>query len=343
MSDYYSVLGVEKDASDDDIKNAYRKLAVKYHPDKNSEKDAEEKFKSVTEAYETLKDPSKRRQYDASLIHQKFNFSDIFTHGFGFSNSTFNFSSSKTHIKRGKKGFDIRIMLEITLEEILTGTKKKIKYKRNEKCSTCSGLGTLNQEKITCDKCNGNGYVHIRAQLGSMIVNQQTVCDQCNGLGKTVKYDCPTCHGFGIILSECSVDIPVNKGINDDIEIIIKYYGHHGERNGISGNLIVKFRTKPHEKFLREQDNIVEIIKVPYSTIIFGKELTVDTLRGQSTVIILPNTDSHTDIVIPEMGLPNINDNSKYGSHVVRVVLDVPKSLTDKQKQIINSLKEVGL
>lgn len=343
MLNYYSILGVDKDASDDDIKKAYRKLAIKYHPDKNKDKDTEEDFRSITEAYETLKDPSKRRKYDY-MQGTTINFSDVFTNShFDFSRSTFNFSSSKVHVKRGKKGADIRITLEITLEEVLTGTQKKIRYKRYEKCSVCSGLGALNREKVVCENCKGSGYIYTNIQMGGLLLKKQTVCDKCGGIGKTVKYDCTLCEGKGIILSDCSVDILISKGTSEDTETIIRYYGHHGERNGISGNLIVRFKLKQHEKFLREQDNIVEIVKVPYSTIIFGQEMIVDTLKGQRNISVLPRTNSHTDIIISQMGLPNINDNLKYGDHIVRIVLDVPQELTDSQKILINSLKGVGL
>lgn len=333
---YYSILGVDKYASDDDIKTAYRKLAVKYHPDKNKDKCAAEEFRNITEAYEILKDSSKRLKYDMQGTINNFS-----NNNYDFSRSTFNFS--KVHVKRGKRGSDIRIMLEITLEEVLTGTQKKIRYKRYDKCSVCSGLGTLNQEKVVCKKCKGSGYTYVHLQAGGILFKQQTVCDQCGGIGKIVKYDCTSCEGKGIILSDCSVDIPISKGTSEDTEIVIKYYGHHGERNGISGNLIVKFKLKQHKKFLREQDNVVEIVKVPYSTIIFGKEIVVDTLKGQRNISILPRTNSHTDIIIPQMGLPNINDNLKYGDHIVRIVLDVPQELTDSQQKLINSLKGEGL
>lgn len=339
--DYYSILGIEKNASEEEIKKAYRKLAVQYHPDKNPDnKEAEQKFREITEAYETLKEPSKRAQYDNAA--NSFDFSNVFSgpFDFGFTVNNANFNRAP---RRGKKGSDIKVTLEISLEEVLTGTKKTIKYKRNDKCNTCSGRGYLNEEKTSCSKCGGSGQIFTNFQSGHMLIRQQTVCDQCLGSGRSVKYDCQTCGGKGIVVNDCTLDIPIAKGINENIDAIMRYYGHHGERNGIPGNLIVKFKIKPHAKFYRENNNIVGELKIPFSTAVLGTNAKIETLKGFKQVTIAPGIMSHTDIIIPEYGLPDAKNDKKIGDHIVRVIIDVPKDLNEKQKELIAALQKEGL
>lgn len=334
--DYYSILDVSKNASEEDIKKAYRKLAVQYHPDKNpGNKDAEEKFRQITEAYETLKDPIKRQKYDQPS-------SDMFKEGFpfGFSFTGFNVRST---IKRGKRGSDIKITLEITLEEVMTGGKKTIKYKRYDKCGDCSGLGFKDNEKFNCTKCGGSGQIKQTFRQGQMILNQVQVCDQCHGLGKSVKYDCKLCSGKGVVVSDCIIDVNINPGVDENVDFIMKYYGHHGERNGIPGNLIVKFKIKQHSKFTREKDNIIQQITVPFSTAVLGSQFDVETLKGNRTVVIEPGTVSTSEIVLSSLGLPIFTNPTKFGNHIVRIFIDVPKTLNDKQKELILQLQKEGL
>jgi molecular chaperone DnaJ len=339
QKNFYLILGLEKTANEEDIKTAYRKLAIKYHPDKNpNDKIAEEKFKEITEAYETLKDPIKRNKYDLLNIS-----SNIFTGQFDFSNFDLSGFSSIKQSKRGRRGSDIKISLNITLDEVFTGSKKVIKYKRHDKCSNCCGTGSLTNEKNICSRCNGTGKIRNTITNGHMMINQHYICDQCNGLGKSIKYDCSICQGKGVVLKDCTLEIPINKGVQEDIDNIFKYYGHQGERNGLPGNLIVKFKTKTHEKYIRQGDNIIEVIKIPYTTAIFGTNLQISTFHGKNQITICSGILSHSEISIANYGLPNFYNPSNFGNHIVRIIIDVPVNITDEQKNILCELQKVGL
>jgi len=354
--DYYDVLGVQKSASDDEIKKSYRKLAVKFHPDKNpGDKTAEDKFREATEAYEVLKDTQKKQQYDMNGTRPSFNFNDIFK-GFGFGGAQFfrhnpfegftttaNTNTSAPHPQRGSRGQDIRITLDVTFEEILNGGRKTIKYKRYDKCKTCSGRGTAGNDRSNCATCKGSGRISMTHNFGNVAINQESVCPQCNGSGKLVKYDCVDCSGKGIVLSDSIVKVTLNKGLSENNNITMKYYGHCGEHQGISGNLIVTFRIKRHDKFTRRYDDVLYNATLTYSQAVLGCTLDIDTLYGTKRIPVAPNTKGGQTIIMKGHGLPNFNHPSKLGSQIIKFVIDIPQDLTSEQQDIIKKLREVGL
>ena len=296
--DYYEVLGVSKDATDDELKKAYRKLAIKYHPDKNpGDKEAEEKFKEAAEAYDVLRDKDKRARYDqfghAGVDGQGgfgggagMNMDDIFSmfgdiFGGGFGGFGGFGSRSNGRGKRVNKGGNLRIRVKLTLEEIEQGVEKKIKVKKYVECSSCKGSGAkAGSEKITCSHCGGSGVI-IQVQrtiLGNM--QTQTTCPHCNGEGTIIKDKCPDCRGEGIVQSEEIVEIKIPAGVQDGMQLAMRGLGNAGARNGINGDLIVVIEEVKHEIFERDGNNLCMQTYITFSEAVQGSTIEVPTLAS---------------------------------------------------------------
>jgi molecular chaperone DnaJ len=327
--DYYSILDVSKDATDEQIQSSFRKLALKYHPDKNTDKDAVTRFNEINEAYQVLGDKDKKLQYDSP---QSFNFSSIFNSAFtGFNQN----------LRRGQRGQDIIITLEITLEEVLKGAKKIIKYKRQDKCEKCSGHGSTDYNKSVCPKCKGSGQIIDTRHTGFFMINSATICDQCSGSGHVFKNDCVDCNGTGRVLKESIVNINVDVGTMENNDMVLKYYGHVGDHNGISGNLIIKFKIKEHAYFKRQDHDIVYVVHLLISQAVLGHAVKVKTLVGSEEDINISASDVNVgSIILQNKGLPY---DGKRGNQIIKLVVDIPQQLTDSQKMFFESIKREGL
>lgn len=347
--DYYEVLGVPKDASEDQVKKAYRKLAVKYHPDKNEDdKTAEEKFREATEAYEVLKDTSKRQAYDGrgQRIHinlqdilRSGSFSSVFSSADG--NPFFRSTTSRTNV-RGARGQNIRILMDLTIEDVLHGAKKTIKYKRYEKCTSCNGRGASGGFS-SCSKCKGSGKISASSNFGSFRFDNTGVCDVCNGSGRALTFDCKPCSGSGRVLKETLLPITVNKGTTEQTAITMKYYGHQGERNGVAGSLQIAFKYKPHPLFKRNGNDVIYDVHLPLSKAVLGGIVLVKTLHGNDVEIDVPQGTNNGDRkVVAGHGLPDFS-SGKLGNQIIRFKIDMPKELTKRQTDLFNLLKEEGL
>jgi molecular chaperone DnaJ len=327
--DYYKILGVSKQATDEEIKRAFRKLALIYHPDKNENKD-DKQFKEISEAYETLSDEKKRAQYDNP-------YPSFFDMDIQFTNF-----KSTNHQQRGIRGQDIIITFELSLYEILTGTTKTIKYKKYNKCAKCNGFGSENRKIELCFKCNGTGHISLTRQLDNFTINNIIVCDKCNGQGSIAKFDCIDCSGSGRILQETILPVNVNPGIDENYDLIIRHYGHCGEHNGVSGSLIVKIKTKNDEFLIRSGCDIIYVAHLTISQAVLGCNLVIKTLQGNEDIKVEPSTQSNTARVIKSLGLPIINSDKK-GDQIIKFIVDIPNNLNQEQSNLFKQLSEVGL
>lgn len=326
--DYYEILGVSRQASEVEIKQAFRKLALKYHPDKNDNKD-DSQFKEITEAYETLSDEKKRAKYD-----------NPYTSFFDMSYA--NFSRTNFNFQRGIKGQDIIINLELSLYEISTGTTKTIKYKKYNKCTKCNGFGSENRKVETCTKCRGSGRINSAKQINNFTINNIVICDKCHGQGSITKFDCLDCSGSGRILQEIILPINICPGIDENNDLIIKYHGHCGEHNGIAGNLIVKVITKHDEFLIRLGCDIIYTAHLTISQAVLGCNLAIKTLQGDRDIKVDAFTQSNTAKVLKGHGLPKI-DSDKKGDLIIKFIIDIPNNLNEKQYKLFTQLSEEGL
>jgi molecular chaperone DnaJ len=356
--DYYEILGLSKIASADEIKKAYRKLAVKYHPDKDG--GDETKFKEISEAYEVLKDPSKRQRYDqfghagmggstgggssgfegfqgfgGQGQNINFDFGDM---GLGDIFSSFFGGSGGRQQERTPRGHDVATELELTFEEAVFGTEKKLSLTLEDVCSHCKGSAVEpGHELKTCDTCKGSGQqVRIMNTIFGQI-QQAVVCPTCKGKGKVPEKSCTVCRGKGTEKKSQKIDLKIPAGIDDGSTIRLRERGE-AVANGHKGDLYVNIRVKPHKHFTREGDLILSDEHIDMVDAALGTEIEVDTVDGPLTMKVPSGTQSGTDFKLTGHGVPHLR-NPKRGDHIVTIHVDTPTKLSKKQKELFEELK----
>jgi len=344
--DYYEVLGVERDVSRDDVRRAFRKLAMKYHPDRNpGDREAELRFKEAAEAYEVLSDDEKRARYDrygkAGVKGQVHDFSssqDIFSMfgdifgGGGIFGDLFGGMAGEA----GQGGVSLRCGVDVTFEEAAEGITKTIRLKRAEPCDACRGTGAENGTEIeTCTQCRGAGSVLRSAGFFAM----RTTCDRCGGAGSIVKTPCPECHGEGRIERKTKVEVEVPAGIEDGTRIRLRGQGEVAAPGGPRGDLYCHVRVEPHEFFLRDGDNLICEVPITYSQAALGTEADVPTLKGAAKLSIPRGTQSGELFRLRGQGVPNVRSGRK-GDLIAQAVIEVPKKLGERQEELLRELAE---
>jgi molecular chaperone DnaJ len=353
--DYYEVLGVSKNASKEEIKDAYRKLAMQYHPDRNKAADAEDKFKEISEAYAVLSDNQKRRQYD-TLGHagfdQRYTAEDIFRGadfesifrdiGFGFGDlfrtffgGGFGGGGFRERVNRGQ---DLGYEIEITLEEAAKGTEKVILIPRTEKCEVCDGLGASpGTSPKTCPKCNGMGKIRNMKKNSFLTYVQVTPCSECRGSGKLIEAPCKKCYGTGLTKKRSRIHVKIPEGIDEGYQLRLRGEGEMAPNGGQPGDLYVLVHLARHKSFMREGDDLWHVLMIGYPQAALGAEVSVPTLDGPATVKIKPGTQAGETIRLKGKGMPRFRGYGK-GDLLVRVGITVPKRLTAKQRELLEQL-----
>lgn len=352
--DYYSVLGVDKSASDADIKSAFRKKAKDCHPDLHpDDKQKEAEFKELNEAYAVLSDSDKRQKYD-QFGHAAFDpsmgggngggnpfgggyggfndFSDIFSSFFGggFSQS----SNSNTPMA----GDDLRYSMTLTFEEAAFGVTKEILVSREESCSSCGGSGAkAGTQPQRCPTCNGSGKVRTQQNTILGAITSTRECPSCRGTGKIIKEPCPDCKGRGRVKKSSRVQLKIPAGIDNGQTLNVHGEGEAGYRNGPRGNLYVTINVKPHKLFVRRGYDLLYRMSIPYTTAVLGGEIVVPTLQEQVRYYVPQGTQSETTFRLKDQGIPRLNANGK-GDLLVTVTIDVPKRISEEQRSLLEQL-----
>ncbi len=348
MKDYYKILGVNKNATQEEIKKAFRQLALKYHPDRNpGDKQAEEKFKEINEAYSCLSDPEKRANYDrygtaegfgygtgfgAGTTYGGFNdiFEDIFEDFFGA------FGGFKK--QRPTKGADLRYNLNITLEEAYSGVDKTIEILKWQTCDTCSGGGAApGTTPISCPYCKGTG--HIRYQQGFFSVSK--TCGKCHGNGKIIQKPCPSCKGEGRVRVKKELSVKIPAGVDNGSRLRLSGEGEPGIYGGPAGDLYVVISVDEHPFFKRDGLDIYCNIPISFTKAVFGGEIEVPTLNGTVKLKIPAGTPSGKSFHLKAKGMPKIM-SSQRGDQIVSVYIDVPKKLTPRQKELLEEFEQIS-
>ena len=359
--DYYEVLGVSRDATEDEIKKAYRKLAMKYHPDKNPDnKEAEEKFKEASEAYEVLSDKEKRQLYDQyghEGIDQQFgnggfswndfshfdDISDLFGGGFSSIFDTLfggGFSSRSRESQRySNQGENIQIDLALTLKEIALGTEKKVRITVKDVCDQCRGTGSADGKAETCPQCHGTGQVRTVRQ--SLFGQMQSIseCPSCRGEGKIIRNKCPKCMGEGRISKNKEINVKIPAGVEENQVIRLRGQGNVGPRNGSYGDILVVIHEKPDELFERDGNNIILELPITVTQAVLGDEVIVPTLTGTAKMKIPPGTQSGRIFRLRGQGIKGLNSYSR-GDLLVKIKVVVPTKLSREEMELYNRLKE---
>lgn len=357
--DYYEILEVTKNASAGDIKKAYRKIAMKYHPDRNpGDQTAEEKFKEAAEAYEILSNADKRAQYDR-FGHSAFsqgrgggfsggmNMDDIFSQ-FGdiFGEDVFGSffggagRSSSQARRRGTRGSNLRVRIKLNYEEIAKGTTKTIKVKKYLRCNTCGGSGAKDKNSSqTCQTCGGSGQVRRVQQtfLGQM--QTVTTCPDCNGEGSVITSKCPACKGDGRIYGEENVTIEIPAGVQAGMQLSMSGKGNMGERGGGPGDLIILIEEESHPQLQREGNNVAFDLYISFTDAVFGTQTEVPTVDGRAKIKIPPGTQSGKIFRLKGKGFPNVDSYGR-GDQLIHVNVWTPQNISEEEKDILEPLKE---
>lgn len=354
--DYYEVLGVSKNASADEIKKAYRQLALKYHPDRNpDDKDAEEKFKEAAEAYSVLSDADKRARYDRYGFagmnggsasgggfggFGDFDLSDIlnsvFGQGFNFGGfSGFSGGSGSGQVRQ--RGSNLRVKVKLNLQEIAKGAKKKIKLTKYVPCTHCNGSGAEGNETQTCPTCHGRGQVvqTVNSFFGQM--QTASVCPTCGGKGTIIKKKCTHCYGEGIVKGEEVIDIDIPAGVGEGMQLTIRGKGNAGPRNGINGDLIVVIEEEDHKDFERDENNLIYSLFISISDAILGTQVEIPTIDGKVRMKIAPGTQSGQVLRLKGKGLPEVN-GYRTGDMLVNVNVWIPKKVSKEEEKLLQQL-----
>lgn len=354
--DYYEVLGVGRNAEQNDIKKAYRKLAIQYHPDKNpGDKAAEEKFKEAAEAYEVLSDADKKARYDrfghagvnANAGGGGFTVEDIFQQFgdiFGDSGSGNPFESffgggrSRSR-PRGQKGSNLRIKVALTLEEISTGVTKKIKVKKHLSCTTCNGSGAKDSSSVkTCSTCRGTGYVR---QVKNTFLGQMqttTTCPSCSGSGQVVTASCSKCKGDGRNYGEETIEIEIPAGVEEGMQLSLRGKGNAGMKGGPAGDLLINIEEKPHQNLQRDGMNLIHELYLNFADAALGTSVEVPTIEGRVKIKIPPGTQSGKMFRLKGKGLPSIQSYGK-GDQMIHINVWTPKKLNNDERAVLEQLR----
>ena len=357
--DYYDILGVSKDASSEELKKAYRKMALKYHPDKNpNNKEAEEKFKEAAEAYEVLSNPDKRQRYDqfghsgvggasgfgGAGAHMSMDdifshFGDIFGSAFGGSFGG-SFGGQRPGRRRVRRGSNLRVKVKLSLKEMAHGTEKKIKLRKYVTCSACHGSGAENgSSKNTCPTCRGTGQV---TQISNTFLGQMqttSTCPQCGGEGEIITSKCKQCHGNGIVQGEEIITLKIPAGVAEGMQLSVSGKGNAGPRGGIPGDLIVMIEERKDESGLvRDGNNLLYDLFITFSDAALGTTSEVPTIDGKAKIKIPAGTQSGKILRLKGKGFPDVNGYGK-GDLLVNVHVWVPKHLTKEEKEMLEKLK----
>jgi len=357
--DYYEVLGVEKGASADEIKRAYRKSAMKYHPDRNpGNKEAEEKFKELGEAYEVLSNDEKRSRYDqfgfagvdpnysAGQGGNPFggsgfggfgDFGDIFGDIFG---GAFGGGSSRSNANAPRRGENVGARLDLSFEEAAFGCEKEVSAARIENCAACSGSGSADGKVETCSQCHGSGQVRTVQNFMGMQMQSTSVCPQCGGKGKVIKNPCSTCRGKGKVRRSVKIKVKVPAGVDAGQSVRVRGEGCVGSNGGPSGDLMAEIYIKRHPIFQRNGTEVYCEVPISFAQAALGGEIQVPTLDGKVAYTIPEGTQTGREFVLNDKGIPSVNNPSRRGRHHFTVVVETPTKLTREQKELLRQLDD---
>lgn len=362
--DYYKILGVEKNATDEEIKRAYKKTAIKYHPDRNpGNKEAEEHFKKAAEAYDVLKDPDKRARYDqfgkagvegmggaggfgagGMDINDIFSrFGDIFE-GMGFGGFGGGFGGGGRARTRQHRGNDLRLKVRLTLKEMATGVTKKFKVKKNVPCEHCHGCGCADgHQPEQCPTCHGTGYIIRQRQSFLGMMQSQEVCPECHGEGTVIKNPCPHCHGNGVTAGEEIVEINIPAGVVGGMAITVEGKGNAGMHNGVPGDIIVVIEEEEDKELIRDGQDLIYNLLLTIPQAVLGDTVEIPTIDGRARIKIKPGTQPGTTLRLRGKGLPAVRGYG-YGTGdiIVNVSVYIPEELSHDEKKAFEKMKESG-